>query len=111
MGLAAWILEKFSAWTGCKSPKGGNCEPDEIISMESLVTTIMIYWSTNTATSSVRFYKEAYESTNFWQVPLMMILLLLLVVHDLYSYPSSIFNINNNNNDSNNSHHYSLFPR
>jgi len=63
-GLAAWILEKFQAWTDCPLP----CDPSQVVSMDELLTNVMIYWTTNSATSSVRLYKEAVNSPMFERV-------------------------------------------
>jgi pimeloyl-ACP methyl ester carboxylesterase len=52
VGLAAWIVEKFRAWTDC----GGDLERS--VSKDELLTNIMIYWVTGTITSSVRLYYE-----------------------------------------------------
>jgi epoxide hydrolase len=49
-GLAAWITEKFQAWSD-----GGI---DASIGRDDLLTNIMIYWCTNTIGSSIRLYKE-----------------------------------------------------
>jgi pimeloyl-ACP methyl ester carboxylesterase len=52
-GLAAWIVEKFRAW----SDSDGNVEKK--FTKDELLTNIMIYWLTNTATSSARIYYES----------------------------------------------------
>ena len=51
-GQAAWIVEKFRAWCDCD----GNPEP--IFTRDELLTNIMVYWVTETATSSARLYYE-----------------------------------------------------
>lgn len=51
-GLAAWIVEKFRAWSDSK----GNIESR--FSKDELLTNIMIYWVTETAPSSARIYFE-----------------------------------------------------
>jgi microsomal epoxide hydrolase len=51
-GLAAWIVEKFRAW----SDSGGDVERS--FTKDELLTNISIYWFTNTATSSARIYYE-----------------------------------------------------
>ena len=51
-GLAAWIVEKFRAW----SDSGGNVETK--FTKDDLLTNIMIYWVTESAPSSVRLYFE-----------------------------------------------------
>lgn len=54
-GLAAWILEKFHGWSDC----GGDVESS--FSKDELLTNIMIYWATETITSSMRIYYEVYK--------------------------------------------------
>lgn len=51
-GLAAWIVDKFWAW----SDHGGNLEKS--FTKDELLTNIMIYWVTETAPSSARIYFE-----------------------------------------------------
>jgi pimeloyl-ACP methyl ester carboxylesterase len=51
-GLAAWIVEKFRAW----SDSGGDVESR--FSRERLLTNLTIYWATGTITSSMRPYYE-----------------------------------------------------
>jgi microsomal epoxide hydrolase len=55
-GLAAWIAEKFRAWSDC----GGDIETR--FTKDELLTNIMIYWITGTITSSMRIYYEARAS-------------------------------------------------
>jgi len=52
VGLAAWIVEKYRAWSDC----GGDVE--RRFSKDELLTTIMIYWATDTINSSARLYYE-----------------------------------------------------
>lgn len=51
-GLAAWIVEKFRAWSDC----GG--EVERRFTKDELLTTIMLYWATQTINSSIRMYYE-----------------------------------------------------
>jgi pimeloyl-ACP methyl ester carboxylesterase len=53
-GQAAWILEKFWAWTDC------NGHPENILSRDELLDNVMLYWVTATATSSARLYWESF---------------------------------------------------
>jgi pimeloyl-ACP methyl ester carboxylesterase len=55
-GLAAWIVEKFKAW----SDNDGDIE--SAFSRDVLLTNISIYWFTGTITSSMRLYREAVKS-------------------------------------------------
>ena len=56
VGLAAWIIEKFRAWSDC------NCELDKKFGKDELLTNIMIYWVTNTINSSAQRYFENAHS-------------------------------------------------
>jgi len=49
---AAWILEKFWAWTDCDG------HPENVLTRDELLDNVMIYWLTATATSSARLYWE-----------------------------------------------------
>ena len=51
-GLAAWIVEKFRAWSDC----GGDVE--RRFTKDELLTNLTIYWATETINSSVRLYYE-----------------------------------------------------
>jgi pimeloyl-ACP methyl ester carboxylesterase len=51
-GLAAWIVEKFRAW----SDSDGDVE--KRFTKDELLTNIMIYWVSQSATSSMRLYYE-----------------------------------------------------
>ena len=55
VGLAAWIIEKFRAWSDC------NGDLRQAFTEDELLTNIMIYWVTNTAGSSTHLY---YENTH-----------------------------------------------
>jgi len=52
-GLAAWIVEKFQAWSDC----GGDVE--RRFSKDQLLTNVTIYWLTQTINSSMRYYHYA----------------------------------------------------
>jgi pimeloyl-ACP methyl ester carboxylesterase len=52
IGLAAWIVEKFRAW----SDSGGDVE--RRFSKDELLTNLMVYWVSGTAPSSVRIYYD-----------------------------------------------------
>ncbi len=53
-GQAAWILEKFWAWTDCDG------HPENILHRDELLDNVMMYWATNSATSSARIYWESF---------------------------------------------------
>jgi pimeloyl-ACP methyl ester carboxylesterase len=52
VGLAAWIIEKFRAWSDC----GGDVE--RTFTKDELLTNSSIYWFTQTISSSIRLYWE-----------------------------------------------------
>jgi pimeloyl-ACP methyl ester carboxylesterase len=52
VGLAAWILEKWWAWSDC----GGDVV--RRFTKDQLLTTVMLYWVTGTIGSSFRFHQE-----------------------------------------------------
>ena len=62
-GLAAWILEKFKAW----SDNGGDLE--EAFDFETLATLISVYWFTGSIGASMRLYKEAFADPTLAQKP------------------------------------------
>ena len=53
-GQAAWILEKFWAWTDCDG------HPENVLDRDELLDNVMFYWATNSATSSARIYWESF---------------------------------------------------
>ncbi|KAB1258916.1 Epoxide hydrolase 1 [Camelus dromedarius] len=58
VGLAAYILEKFSTWTNSEFRDLEDGGLERKFSLDDLLTGIMLYWTTGTITSSQRFYKE-----------------------------------------------------
>jgi pimeloyl-ACP methyl ester carboxylesterase len=52
VGLAAWIVEKFRAWSDCDG------DVERRFSKDDLLTNITIYWVTETINSSIRMYYE-----------------------------------------------------
>ena len=62
IGLAAYMLEKFSTWTNKEYrylPDGG-LEKLEYF-QDAILDNIMIYYLTNSITTSVRLYAEAFS--------------------------------------------------
>jgi epoxide hydrolase len=52
-GLAAWVMEKFHAWSDC----GGHLE--RAFSKDTLLTNLMFYWAPKSVASAARIYYEA----------------------------------------------------
>jgi pimeloyl-ACP methyl ester carboxylesterase len=57
-GQAAWILEKFWAWTD------SNGNPENVLTRDELLDNIMLYWLPGAAASSARLYWESFSRTN-----------------------------------------------
>lgn len=56
VGQAAWIYEKYAAWSDC----GG--DPLQVFSTDEMLDNIMMYWLSNSATSSARLYWESFAA-------------------------------------------------
>jgi pimeloyl-ACP methyl ester carboxylesterase len=78
-GLAAWILEKFHAWT----------DADDFVARygrDRLLATLTLYWATGTIGSSMRLYYETVRDPGQWgrvEVPTAM----LMTPHDMFPTP------------------------
>ena len=65
LGQAAWIIEKYWAWTDC------NGHPENVLSRDEMLDNITVYWLTNSAASSARLYWESFgkKSADTLSVP------------------------------------------
>ena len=61
VGLAAWIVEKFRAWTDC----GG--DPESVLSRDEMLADIALYWFTGTIGSSFWPYYSRMHGP--WPIP------------------------------------------
>jgi microsomal epoxide hydrolase len=61
VGLAAWIVEKFRAWTD------NSGEPDSAVSMDEMLTNITLYWVTGAIGSS--FWPYYALRHGIWPIP------------------------------------------
>ncbi len=57
-GLAAWITEKFYAWTDSQG------DLDATVNRDDLLTNIMLYWINENITASMRLYYESAHVHN-----------------------------------------------
>jgi pimeloyl-ACP methyl ester carboxylesterase len=55
VGQAAWILEKFWAWTDC------NGDPERALTRDQMLDNVSLYWFTATGAASARLYWESLE--------------------------------------------------
>ncbi|KAM9355798.1 epoxide hydrolase 1 [Pholidichthys leucotaenia] len=60
VGLAAYILEKFSTWTNRDFRNLEDGGLTRKFSLDDLLTNVMIYWTSGCIVSSMRFYKENF---------------------------------------------------
>lgn len=78
-GLAAWVLEKFHAWTDT---------PNFVAryDRDRLLANLTLYWATGTIGSSMRLYYETVRDPGQWgrvEVPTAM----LMTPHDTFPTP------------------------
>jgi pimeloyl-ACP methyl ester carboxylesterase len=72
VGQLAWIAEKYFEWTDSATA------PEDAIDRDHLLTTVMIYWLTGTASSSAQLYYESNRPAETfrrswggpWQLPM-----------------------------------------
>uniref|UniRef100_A0A7N8X925 Epoxide hydrolase n=1 Tax=Mastacembelus armatus TaxID=205130 RepID=A0A7N8X925_9TELE len=62
VGLAAYLLEKFSTWTDMRNRDLADGGLERKFGLDELLTNVMIYWTTRSIVSSMRFYKENFKS-------------------------------------------------
>jgi len=53
---AAWILEKFWAWTDCDG------HPEHVLTRDELLDNVMLYWLPAAGASSARLYWESFNA-------------------------------------------------
>jgi pimeloyl-ACP methyl ester carboxylesterase len=63
VGQLAWIVEKFKEWSHPASEL-----PEHSINRDRMLTNVMLYWLTETATSSAQLYYESMHSGR-WPAP------------------------------------------
>ncbi|MFD9857997.1 epoxide hydrolase family protein [Streptomyces alboflavus] len=56
VGLLAWILDKFAAWSDTED------SPFELISRDRVLDDVTLYWLTRTGASAARIYYESHNS-------------------------------------------------
>ena len=86
-GTAAWMYEKFAAWTDSDG------QPERVLSRDEMLDDISLYWLTNTGASSSRFYWEnnnnnfsaAAQKTDTITVPVAI----TVFPHEIYRAPKS----------------------
>ncbi|RZC42038.1 juvenile hormone epoxide hydrolase-like protein, partial [Asbolus verrucosus] len=94
VGLAAYILEKFSTWT---NPEWKNLEDGGLtkkFTYTNLLDNIMIYWVTGSITTSVRLYSETFNkaqmSIGIEKIPVKVPSACAKFAHELAYSPSTV---------------------
>ena len=59
-GLAAWIAEKYFAWTDHDG------RPEDAVPRRAILDTLTLYWLTRTGASSARLYWESIRQVDEW---------------------------------------------
>ncbi|MGY2374060.1 epoxide hydrolase family protein [Pseudomonas sp. SDO524_S393] len=86
-GTAAWMYEKFAAWTDSDG------QPERVLNRDEMLDDISLYWLTNTGASSSRFYWEnnnnnfsaAAQKTDTIKVPVGI----TVFPHEIYQAPKT----------------------
>ena len=60
VGQLAWIVEKYAQWCDCE--QNGVRHPENAVTKDELIDTVMMYWMTNSAASSARLYWESFNT-------------------------------------------------
>jgi epoxide hydrolase len=60
VGLCAWIVEKFWAWTDYDG------HLDNVLTRDELLDNVMLYWLPGTGASAARLYWESTRQVNQW---------------------------------------------
>ncbi|MER8071674.1 epoxide hydrolase family protein [Streptomyces sp. NPDC094034] len=79
-GLAAWMYDKFAAWTY----SGGH--PERVLTKDEMLNDITLYWVTNTAVSSSRLYWEN-NANNFNAVSISVPAAITVFPGEIYQAP------------------------
>ncbi|SJX62047.1 related to Epoxide hydrolase 1 [Sporisorium reilianum f. sp. reilianum] len=74
VGILCWILEKYHAWSDPRCPafndSSKDAHPDSFVTDQEILTTVMVYYLTNTIHTSFLPYKESMHHFNSpdWKV-------------------------------------------
>lgn len=60
VGQCAWIVEKFRTWMDCDG------HPENVLSRDTLLDNVMLYWLPGTGASSARLYWESIRQVSEW---------------------------------------------
>jgi pimeloyl-ACP methyl ester carboxylesterase len=63
VGLAAWLLERRRAWSDCDG------DLERAFTRDFLLSSVSLYWFTNSLGSSIRIYPELFNTGSFLEFP------------------------------------------
>ncbi|KPJ14867.1 Juvenile hormone epoxide hydrolase [Papilio machaon] len=96
-GLAAYILEKFSTWTNPEYKTAGDGKLHLFKSNCHLLDNVMVYWVTNSITTSVRAYAESLNKKEldlkFDEIPTLVPTWGIKFKHELIFHPDSMLRL------------------
>jgi pimeloyl-ACP methyl ester carboxylesterase len=81
-GQAAWMYDKFAAWTQSDG------EPERVLTRDEILDDISLYWLTDSATSSARLYWEN-NANNFNAVDISLPAAVTVFPGEIYRAPRS----------------------
>ena len=81
-GQAAWMYDKFAAWT----QSGG--EPQRVLTLDDMLDDISLYWLTDSATSAAQLYWEN-NANNFNAVDISLPAAITVFPGEIYRTPRS----------------------
>ncbi|XP_050077699.1 juvenile hormone epoxide hydrolase 1-like [Anopheles maculipalpis] len=94
IGLAAYILEKFSTWTNPSNRDLKNGGLEQHYSLDALLDNVMIYYLTNSITTSQRLYAESFSAAElakqYENIPTNVPAACAKFRHELFQYPDWI---------------------
>lgn len=93
VGLAAYIVEKFSTWTNIEYRELADGGLEKYFSLDSLLDNVMIYYLTDSITTSIRLYKESFIEDSIYEmgrVPLIKPTGCARFKHEIFHQPNFI---------------------
>lgn len=92
--LAAYILEKFSTWTNTAYRERDDGGLLEKFTLDELLDNVMVYWISNSITTSVRLYAEttntAYRALKIERLPVKVPMACAAFPNELLTVPESM---------------------
>jgi pimeloyl-ACP methyl ester carboxylesterase len=82
-GLAAWIYDKFAAWTDSRGV------PEDVLSLDEMLDDISLYWFSNSGTSAARLYWEVAGGNPFNALEISIPVGVTVFPGEIYQAPRS----------------------